>query len=104
MFECLKWRRAHKKDLVFVFNENRSMKKVILIAASLMLCAVFASGGDAYVGSMVVALRERPDDLSDCVRLLKFGEKVSVAETVRSVMPFDGDRNKFPTSLVSTWI
>ena len=104
MFECLKWRRAHKKDLVFVFNENRSMKKVILIAASLMLCAVFFFFFDANVGSMVVALRERPDDLSDCVRLLKFGEKVAVAETVRSVMPFDGDRKKFPTSLVSTWI
>lgn len=80
------------------------MKIVVLLMISSMFSVAFASGGDRYVGALTIALREHPDNLSSCVKLLKFGDKVSECEAARSALAFSGDRRKLPSSLVPTWM
>lgn len=79
------------------------MKEKVLFPVVACLCAFTLSAGEAYVGSALLAVREQPDNLSGCVCILKFGDKVTTGVTVRSAPEFAGNRNKFPKTLVPSW-
>ena len=80
-----------------------AMKEKVLFSVAAWLCAFTLLASEAYVGSALLAVRERPDNLSRCVCVLKFGDKVSAGVTVRSVPEFAGNRNRFPKTLVPCW-
>ena len=81
-----------------------AMKKKMLFPLAAWLCAFTLPAADAYVGSALLAVRERPDNFSRCVCVLKFGDKVSAGVAVQSAPKFAGNRSKFPKTLVPSWV
>ena len=75
---------------------------------ALLPIAAFADepkAGETWrVSTETLALRERPDGLSPAVASLKYNDAAEVVTTCRFFVPFDGDKDKFPESLLPLWV
>ena len=78
---------------------------VLVAAASVAAFADDPKAGETWrVSTETLALRERPDGLSPAVASLKYNDAAEVVTTCRFAVPFDGDRDKFPETLLPLWI
>ena len=84
------------------------MKEMILVAAALVATIAFADdpkAGETWrVSTENLTLREKPDSLSSAVAMLKYNDAAEVVTTCRFAVPFDGDRDKFPETLLPLWV
>ena len=84
------------------------MKKTVFVAVVLCMAAAFADdpkAGETWrVSTETLTLRERPDGLSPAVAMLKYGDTAEVVTTCRYAVPFGGDKEKFPFTLLPLWI
>lgn len=84
------------------------MKKIILATVALAVMAAFGDdpkAGETWrVSTETLTLREKPDGLSAAVASLKYNDAAEVVTTCRFAVPFDGDRDKFPETLLPLWI
>ena len=85
------------------------MKEMILAAATLAATtAAFADdpkAGETWrVSTEALTLRERPNGLSPAVASLKYNDAAEVVTTCRCAVPFGGDTEKFPETLLPLWI
>ena len=86
------------------------MKEMILAASALAAVAasVFADdpkAGETWrVSTKALTLRERPDAISPAVASLKYNDAAEVVTTCRYAVPFGGDTEKFPETLLPLWI
>ena len=84
------------------------MKRQILFAA--LAGAVMAYGDDPklgetwYVSTAKLTLRAKPDALSKAVRELKYKDAAKIKGVSRVALPFDGDKEKFPDTLMPNWV
>jgi len=78
------------------------------IALATVAASVFADepkAGETWrVSTETLVLRERPDALSPALASLKYNDAAEVVTTCRYAVPFDGDREKFPETLLPLWI
>jgi len=78
---------------------------VLVAAASAAAFADDPKAGETWrVSTETLALRERPDGLSPAMALLKYNDAAEVVTTCRFAVPFDGDRDKFPETLLPLWV
>jgi len=84
------------------------MKKSILVVVLVVATATLADdpkAGETWrVSTETLELRERPDGLSPAVASLKYNDAAEVVTTCRFAVPFDGDRDKFPETLLPLWV
>ena len=84
------------------------MMNVVLAASLLSGTAAFADdpkAGETWrVSTETLTLRENPDGLSSAVATLKYNDKAEVVTTCRFALPFGGDKEKFPETLLPMWI
>jgi len=84
------------------------MKKQILIMA--LAGSMVAYGEDPklgetwYVSTAKLTLRAKPDALSKAVKELKYKDAAKVKGVSRVAVPFDGDKDKFPDTLMPNWV
>ena len=84
------------------------MKKQILIMA--LVGSMMAYGEDPklgetwYVSTAKLTLRAKPDALSKAVKDLKYKDAAKVKGVSRVAVPFDGDKDKFPDTLMPNWV
>ena len=57
-----------------------------------------------YVSTAKLTLRARPDALSKAVRELKYRDAAKIKGVSRVALPFDGDKDKFPDTLMPNWV
>lgn len=84
------------------------MKEMILVAAALVATIAFAddpkAGETWHVSTETLTLREKPDGLSTAVVSLKYNDAAEVVTTCRFAVPFNGDKDKFPDTLLPLWV
>ena len=56
------------------------------------------------VSTQTVTMRAQPDALSPAVKILSYQDAANVKADVRVALPFAGDRNLFPESLIPGWV
>lgn len=84
------------------------MKKQILIMA--LVGSMMAYGEDPklgetwYVSTAKLTLRAKPDALSKAVKELKYKDAAKIKGVSRVAVPFDGDKDKFPDTLMPNWV
>ncbi len=87
---------------------NETIKKLGLTALAFAAIASFADdpkAGETWrVSTETVVLRERPDGLSSAVASLKYNDAAKVVSICRFAVPFDGDKEKFPETLLPLWV
>ena len=85
-------------------------KKTLIATVGLLTTATVAFADDPKAGETwrvsteTLTLRERPDALSPALASLKYNDAAEVVTTCRYAVPFDGDREKFPETLLPLWI
>ena len=81
---------------------------VILVTTTIRTAVAFADepkAGEIWrVSTETLALRERPDGLSPAVASLKYSDAAEIVTTCRFAVPFDGDKDKFPETLLPLWV
>lgn len=86
------------------------MKGISALALVFGCCAAAAfadepKAGEAWhVSTETLAVRERPDGFSPVVATLKYADRVEVVTTCRYALPFNGDKDKFPETLLPAWV
>ena len=90
-------------------KERIEMKELMMVAAmALVASAAFADdpkAGETWrVSTETLALRERPDGLSPAVASLKYNDAAEIVSTCRFAVPFDGDKDTFPETLLPLWV
>lgn len=84
------------------------MKKMVLTVAVAGMLAAYGEdpkpGETWYVSTAKLALRAKPDALSKVVKELKYREAATVKGVTRMALPFDGDKEKFPDTLMPNWV
>ena len=84
------------------------MKKILF--AAVCVCALASIADDPKAGETwrvsteTLTMREKPDGLSPAVASLKYNDAAEVVTTCRFAVPFDGDREKFPETLLPLWV
>ena len=61
-------------------------------------------GDTWYVSTENLTLRAEPDALSKAVKNLPYKTAAKVKGVVRVALPFNGDREKFPDTLMPNWV
>ena len=75
-----------------------------------LVCAATAFAEDPklgetwYVSTAKLTLRAKPDALSKAVRVLKYRDAAKIKGVSRVAVPFDGDKDKFPDTLMPNWV
>lgn len=89
-------------------DERAEMKKIIVLTAALAIMASFADdpkAGETWrVSTETLTLREKSDGLSSALATLKYNDAAEVVTTCRFAVPFGGDTEKFPETLLPLWI
>ena len=87
------------------------MKTKKLATLGILCAAACAALGDDpkagetwYVSTEKLVLREKPDGLSPALAALKYTDAAEVVTTCRLAVPFGGDREKFPETLLPLWV
>ena len=84
------------------------MKKQLffVVAASVMIgfCDDPKLGETWYVSTAKLTLRAKPDALSKAVKELKYKDAAKIKGVSRVAVPFDGDKDKFPDTLMPNWV
>ena len=84
------------------------MKMLVFVVVS--VCVVTSYADDPKIGEMwrvsteTLTLREKPDGLSPAVASLKYNDAGEVVTTCRFAVPFNGDKDKFPDTLLPLWV
>lgn len=84
------------------------MKMLVFVVVS--VCVVTSYADDPKIGEMwrvsteTLTLREKPDGLSTAVVSLKYNDVAEVVTTCRFAVPFNGDKDKFPDTLLPLWV
>lgn len=81
-----------------------AMLGVVCAAACAVLGDDPKAGETWYVSTEKLVLREKPDGLSSALGALKYKDAAEVVTTCRLALPFDGDRDKFPETLLPLWV
>ena len=78
------------------------------VAAVAVASSVFAEdpkAGETWrVSTETLVLRKKPNGLSKAVATLKYNDAAEVVELCRYAIPFDGDKDKFPETLIPLWV
>ena len=78
------------------------------VAAVAVASSVFAEdpkAGETWrVSTETLVLRKKPNGLSKAVATLKYNDAAEVVELCRYAVPFDGDKDKFPETLIPLWV
>ena len=81
---------------------------LIVLASAVAVAVAFADdpkAGETWrVSTETLTLREKPDGLSSALATLKYNDAAEVVTTCRFAVPFDGDTDKFPETLLPLWI
>jgi len=84
------------------------MRKMTLIVLASAVAVAFADdpkAGETWrVSTETLTLREKPDGFSRAVASLKYNDAAEVVMTCRFEVTFDGDREKFPETLLPLWV
>lgn len=78
------------------------------VAAVAVASSAFAEdpkAGETWrVSTETLVLRKKPNGLSKAVATLKYNDAAEVVELCRYAVPFDGDKDKFPETLIPLWV
>ena len=84
------------------------MKMLVFVVVSVCVVTSYAEDpkpGETWrVSTETLTLREKPDGLSTAVVSLKYNDAAEVVTTCRFAVPFNGDKDKFPDTLLSLWV
>ena len=95
------WKRILKVEKM---NRRNALVLTALCATSAMLADDPKAGETWYVSTEKLVMREKPDGLSPALCALKYRDSAEVVTTCRLALPFDGDREKFPETLMPLWV
>ena len=83
----------------------KKMIAVFVLAAAAVADAEDPKPGETWrVSTETLTLREKPDGLSTAVVSLKYNDAAEVVTTCRFAVPFNGDKDKFPDTLLPLWV
>lgn len=81
---------------------------LIVLASAVAVAVAFADdpkAGETWrVSTETLTMREKPDGLSSALATLKYNDAAEVVTTCRFAVPFGGDTEKFPETLLPLWI
>lgn len=84
------------------------MKKLVFVACVFGVTMAWAQDPQPdetwYVSTSKLILREKPDALSKAVQELQYRDAATIKDVVRVALPFDGDKDKFPDTLIPNWV
>lgn len=81
--------------------------RTVLLVAALAVATAFGEdpkvGETWYVSTASISLRKEPNGLSPAVATLKYKTAAKISGIVRVAVPFNGDKDKFPDTLMPNW-
>lgn len=83
----------------------KTLTAVFFMLSALVVMAEDPKLGETwYVSTAKLTLRAKPDAFSKAVKELKYKDAAKIKGVTRVAVPFDGDKDKFPDTLMPNWV